>query len=129
MKTPRDDAFGRVRTGLLVLVGATSFPSSAAADASRDAVVSLDDGTTARGRLVEVVPGDHCIVVLANGERRTIPWRSIAHIEDGAGAPPPPREDPTTTVQTAVVTIASERAVTLQRNGEGGTWQTACTSP
>src|SRR5262245_42256723 len=70
--------------------------------------VVLASGARIRGRIEELVPGDHCRVRGKDGAARTIPWREIVRIvppgavvetppapsEAPALAPAPPRSPP-----------------------------------
>jgi hypothetical protein len=62
------------RTAALLLVCL----SVARADAPPD-IIELHDGTFLQGRLTEWKPGARAIIVLLNGESRTVDWTMIAH--------------------------------------------------
>jgi hypothetical protein len=62
------------RTAALLLVCL----SIARADEPPD-IIELHDGTFLQGRLTEWKPGARAIIVLLNGESRTVDWTMIAH--------------------------------------------------
>jgi hypothetical protein len=73
----------------------------------RDEVV-LANGGTIRGTLVTVEP-DKEVIIIADGERRAIPWKDVASVERGKHVPPPeppeppaPPEPPSPPVQDAL---------------------------
>jgi len=81
MRTARFFAAAAVAVALLAA------PGAAFAEAPPEMVVDLADGTNVRGDVVEIVPGSHCTVVLADGRKQVLPWRGIRRIAP-AGAPP-----------------------------------------
>jgi phosphatidylglycerol:prolipoprotein diacylglycerol transferase len=88
----------------LVLASSTSSakpspPLPAATDA-----LTLKDGTKVAGKVVELTPGDHVTLLLADGQTRTFSWANIGRVELSGvtmtydtPAPPPPTPPPTPT--------------------------------
>jgi hypothetical protein len=117
---------------------ATTTPS---ASTTVDAV-HLRNGGMYRGRVTEIVPGDHVTVVVApGGETKRIPWPEVDRVIV-ASTPVPPAPTPTTPVASAPtppapmvgprarVHITSPKQVILYRKAAGtSTFQQACTSP
>lgn len=62
-------------------LGASSAPGAAQADASMNDVVVLGDGRALRGRIVDVVQGDHVSLLLASGQTALVRWAVLAHAE------------------------------------------------
>jgi hypothetical protein len=127
---------------LAVLLGT----AGAGASPPRDVVVSLEDGTTARGRLAEIVPGTRCVLVLSTGERRTIAWASVQRIDDAADRPEPEPPPMASTLpaapardesvdgepspgKTTIVSMDASSSVELQRETSDGKWVAACRAP
>src|SRR5688572_19728102 len=52
--------------------------------------VHLRDGGLYRGRVTEVVPGDHVTVILANGETKRIAWPNVDRVIVASTPIPPP---------------------------------------
>lgn len=117
---------------------ATTMPS---ASTSVDAV-HLRNGGMYRGRVTEIVPGDHVTVVVApGGETKRIPWAEVDRVIV-ASTPVPPAPTTATPVPStpvapapmvgprARVHITSPKQVILYRRAAGtSTFQQACTSP
>jgi hypothetical protein len=61
---------------LALVVAFTAVPAHA--DAPPD-VIQLHDGTLFQGRLTEWRPSSHAIIVLLNGESRSVEWSDIEH--------------------------------------------------
>jgi hypothetical protein len=72
-----------------LLVSTLSVPATALADGTIE--VTLTDGSSFRGELVERIVGDHVTIKLATGEIRIIPWAAIRpdHQRPAPPAPPP----------------------------------------
>lgn len=117
---------------------ATTAPSSA----STVDAVHLRNGGMYRGRVTEIVPGDHVTVVVApSGETKRIPWPEVDRVIV-ASTPIPPAPTTATPVPStptapspmvgprARVHITSPKQVILYRKAAGtSTFQQACTSP
>lgn len=102
--------------------------------------VHLRNGGLFRGRVSEIVPGDHVSVILPGGETKRVPWAEVDRVIVSAPAiPPPPTSATPVSVPTgepamvgprARVHVTSPRTVTLYRRPAGSTaWAVACTSP
>jgi hypothetical protein len=120
-----------MRTALVALLLSFSVTTSLTASAAdRPTVVDLLDGTHVEGVVVEVVPGDHCTVVLPSGARRVVPWTSIARIALRGAAPlpsrvaveerPPPPPPPSPAAQPVVVEPSPPLKPTRADAKEGG---------
>lgn len=123
---------------LLLAAGVWSLPAGAR-DVGDPVVAYLRDGTTVRGTLVAVAPGDKCEIALEGGGTASIPWDDLVRIvtpvapapAEAPSAPPPrpavmlpdPDED------TVFVEIESSSVVQLQRRASNGTWEHVCSSP
>lgn len=115
--------------------------STPSASATVDAV-HLRNGGLYRGRVTEIVPGDHVTVIVApGGETKRIPWPEVDRVIV-ASTPVPPAPTPSTPVAStptapapmvgprARVHITSPKQVILYRKAAGtSTFQQACTSP
>ncbi|MEO8874435.1 MAG: hypothetical protein ABI461_02515 [Polyangiaceae bacterium] len=121
--------------------------SAFAQDTGADQVV-LKDGGILRGTLVDVLPGDHATLKLANGQNATIRWDVIDHIIRN-GTMVNPNQSPATTTQTTAPTPPTEQGMVfvhvegadvdleMQTNGTNapsgkrvkGVWATMCTAP
>lgn len=62
--------------------------------ASAPSAVHVKGGRIVRGTLVEMVPGVHLTVRLADGRVVTLPWSDVERIERSSGAEPPPPPPP-----------------------------------
>jgi hypothetical protein len=122
-------------------------PSMAhAQDAGADTVV-LKDGGMLKGTLIEILPGDHATMTLANGQNAKIRWDVIDHIVRN-GVPLNPAQTPTTqTTQVAQPPPADQGNVFIHIDGGDvdlemetqngaptgkrvtGAWATMCSSP
>ncbi|MDI3292146.1 hypothetical protein, partial [Polyangium sp. 15x6] len=87
--------------GLVALVGcslagvARAEEGAAAVAVTTDATeIQLKNGSTMRGTLVTVEPGQRVIVIIA-GEQSVIPWAEIAKIAGGAQGSAAPAPAPT----------------------------------
>jgi len=127
------------------ICGAVLFTSVARADDATLDAVHLRNGGLYRGRVTEIVPGDHVsITVAGSNETKRVPWPEVDRVIVGqAGNIPPP---PTATAQTpaaspatpaapmvgprARVHISSPKQVILYRRAAGTLgFAQACTSP
>lgn len=105
--------------------------------------VHLRNGGFFRGRVTEIVPGDHVTVVVApGGETKRIPWADVDRVIV-ASTPVPPTPTTATPVPSSTPTapapmvgprarvhITSPKQVILYRKAAGSsTFQQACTSP
>jgi hypothetical protein len=105
--------------------------------------VVLRNGGLLRGRIQEILPGDHLTIAVDTGELRLIPWTEVGRVVVAASTkitppsappapappapepPPPPMRGPLVWVH-----IASPKHVTLNRRlDESGSWAHACDSP
>ncbi len=117
--------------------GTTATPSASATVDS----VHLRNGGLYRGRVTEIVPGDHVTVVIEQGDTKRVPWAEVDRVivaSTAVPAPPAPgRVAPATPPVAAPmvgprarVHITSSRNVILYRRPAGSTsWVQACTSP
>ena len=117
--------------------GATATPSSTATVDS----VHLRNGGLYRGRVTEIVPGDHVTVMIDQGETKRVPWAEVDRVivastalpappSAGAATPAPPETPAPMVGPRARVHITSTRNVILYRRPAGTTsWVQACTSP
>lgn len=69
------------------------------APAAADDVVYLRNGTSVRGELKELVPGQRVVLLLPNGESKEVTWPEIDRVVTGetpgqTPAPPPPHREP-----------------------------------
>lgn len=107
--------------------------------AGAEDVVVLKDGGAIRGLVMEVLPGDHVSVRLADGRTAIVPWVLVHHIEQAShpaapavpatpAAPvtPQPAAPAVITGSATVHIVGDEVTLQMQR---GGAWETACTSP
>ncbi len=76
-----------------------------AAAAASDTVHLLDGGLY-RGRIVEIVPGDHVTIIVEGGESKSIPWSNIDRVV-AAGSPSEPPIVIPTTPESAPSTVAT----------------------
>ncbi|MGH7283896.1 MAG: hypothetical protein ACRELY_20415, partial [Polyangiaceae bacterium] len=75
--------------------------------AGAEDVVVLKDGGAIRGLVMEVLPGDHVSVRMADGRTAIVPWVLIHHIEEAAhpaAIPSTGSTTPPTAAQTAAAT-------------------------
>lgn len=117
----------------------------AAAPSSIDAV-HLRNGGLYRGRITEIVPGDHVTILVEKGEPKRIAWAEIDRVvvatSPGPAGPSaseaPVRPAPSATPPTPApmngprvrVHITSSSTVVLYRRANGSTaWTHACVSP
>ncbi|MBN9162424.1 MAG: hypothetical protein J0I07_15795 [Myxococcales bacterium] len=118
--------------------GATATPSATATIDS----VHLRNGGLYRGRVTEIVPGDHVTVVVDKGETKRVPWAEVDRVIVASTAlPAPPSSSAPVPAATpplpapmvgprAHVRITSSKNVILYRRPAGSTgWVQACTSP
>lgn len=145
------------RLGMLVsLVAITCAPSLARADEDDDSpplpapapapapsgatdadTVHLRSGAMFRGRVSEIVPGDHVTVVVEGGGVKRIAWAEVDRvimastpIPRPAAASAPSSEAPPMVGPRARVHITSRKQVILYRRPAGtNSWTQACTSP
>lgn len=124
---------------------APTAPATATAPAASTTVdaVHLRNGGFFRGRVTEIVPGDHVTVVVApGGETKRIPWADVDRVivastpvpATPTTATPVPSSTPTAPAPMvgprARVHITSPKQVILYRRAAGtSTFQQACTSP
>ena len=117
--------------------GTTATPSASAVVDS----VHLRNGGLYRGRVTEIVPGDHVTVVIDQGETKRVPWAEVDRVivastavpappSPGAAAPATPPLAAPMVGPRARVHITSKKNVILYRRPAGSTaWVQACTSP
>lgn len=118
--------------------GATATPSATATIDS----VHLRNGGLYRGRVTEIVPGDHVTVIVDKGETKRVPWAEVDRVivastalpaPSSSSAPVPGATTPATPPMVgprAHVRITSSKNVILYRRPAGSTgWVQACTSP
>lgn len=118
--------------------GTTATPSTATTVDS----VHLRNGGLYRGRVTEIVPGDHVTVVVEKGEAKRVPWAEVDRVivastalpapppAPGAAAPATPPVPAPMVGPRARVHITSSKNVILYRRPAGTTaWVQACTSP
>ncbi len=116
-----------------------------AQDTGTDTVV-LKDGGMLKGTLIEILPGDHATMTLANGQNAKIRWDVIDHIVRN-GVPLNPAQTPTPqTTQVAQPPPQDQGNVTVHIDGGdvdlemesmsaptgkrmSGSWATMCSSP
>lgn len=146
---------------LVTLLGASLLPSLALADdevpplpaatatttpsaSTTVDAVHLRNGGMYRGRVTEIVPGDHVTVIVApGGETKRIPWPEVDRVIVASTPVPPaptaanpiPAASPPTPMAPMVgprarVHITSPKQVILYRRAAGSTaFQQVCTSP
>ena len=105
--------------------------------------VYLKDGGMIRGTIIEVLPGNHASVQLADGRIATIRWDMVDHIDRGTGARPPTTPPPAPLPAVATPPPAASM-VTVHIDGDadvileqqvtggrwaGGDWRDVCQSP
>jgi len=117
--------------------GTTATPSASAVVDS----VHLRNGGLYRGRVTEIVPGDHVTVIIDQGETKRVPWAEVDRVIVASTAVPPPPAPGAAAPATppvaapmvgprALVRITSKKNVILYRRPAGSTsWVQACTSP
>ena len=117
--------------------GTTATPTTTATIDS----VHLRNGGLYRGRVTEIVPGDHVTVVIDKGETKRVPWAEIDRVIVASTAMPAPPTPGAAAPATAPlpapmvgprarVHVTSPRNVILYRRPAGSTaWVQACTSP
>jgi hypothetical protein len=119
--------------------GATATPSASATVDS----VHLRNGGLYRGRVTEIVPGDHVTVQIEKGEMKKVPWAEIDRVIVASTAipAPPTSSSPSAAPATppvaapmvgprARVHISSSKSLILYRRPAGSSsWVQACTSP
>ena len=118
--------------------GATATPSATATIDS----VHLRNGGLYRGRVTEIVPGDHVTVIVDKGETKRVPWAEVDRVIVASTAlPAPPSSSAPVPAATpplpapmvgprAHVHITTSKNVILYRRPAGSTgWVQACTSP
>ncbi len=103
---------------------------------SGDDTVYLRDGGMIRGTIMEVIPGNHVTVQLANGQIATIRWDVIDRIDRHSQAAPPTvvnNPTPVTTVPAitgnATVHMEGNEDVVLEQLSGGGNWRQVCGPP
>jgi hypothetical protein len=116
--------------------GTTATPSASTTVDS----VHLRNGGLYRGRVTEIVPGDHVTVEVEKGDTKRVPWAEIDRVIVASAALPPPPGSSTTapTPPTpapmvgprARVHITSSKNVILYRRPAGSSgWVQACSAP
>jgi len=128
----------------LIVAAAFSLVSIApryAIAAAREIDVTLKNGASYHGKLVERVPGDHITIQLATGEVKTFAWEDIESDEADEPAPkkkpaPPPTETSEepgyyVTIKTEQTGVVLEQAIgsTTVGNVTGTHWRRVCTAP
>lgn len=96
----------------LLLVSSRAYAQTVAAN---EDLVVLHDGAEMRGKLVEVLPGDHATLQLATGQTATIAWTVIARIERMREPHAAPASILTPTTGSVTVHIDSPVSVDLMR--------------
>jgi hypothetical protein len=103
--------------------------------------VMLRNGGLLRGRIQEILPGDHLTIAVDTGELRRVPWTEVQRVIVAAStkvspapapAPPPAPEAPPPPMRGPLVWvhISSPKHVTLNRRLDAsGSWARACDSP
>jgi len=98
--------------------------------------VHLRSGGMFRGRVTEIVPGDHVTVLLTTGESRRVVWRDVERVIVASTAIPPASGTPTApatapmTGPRARVHMKTPHPAYLYRRAAGTTdFVTACSSP
>lgn len=98
--------------------------------------VHLRSGGMFRGRVSEIVPGDHVTVILPSGETRRIPWSDVERVIVASTAVPPAPSSPSAAGPPAMVGprarvhIKASGRVTLYRRAAGTTdLVAACEAP
>jgi hypothetical protein len=116
--------------------GATAPTATTTIDA-----VHLRNGGLYRGRVTEIIPGDHVTVVVEKGETKRVPWAEVDRVIVASTAvPPPPSPGAAAPATPAVpapmvgprarVHISTKRNVLLYRRPAGSSnWVQACMSP
>ena len=92
--------------------------------------VYLKDGGMIRGTIIEVLPGNHASVQLADGRIATIRWDMVDHIDRGTGAKPLPTTPaplpavgtPPPAVAMVTVHIDADGDAILEQQVTGGRW-------
>jgi hypothetical protein len=94
--------------------------------------VYLKDGGMIRGTIIEVIPGNHASVQLADGRIATIRWDMVDHIDRGTAAKPPvttpppaalpPAATPPPAASMVMVHIDADADVILEQQVAGGRW-------
>ena len=100
-------------------------------------MVHLRTGGMFRGRVTEIVPGDHVTILLTTGESRKIPWRDVERVIVASTAIPPVATATPTAPATAPmagprarVHMKTPHPAHLYRRAAGTTdFVTACNSP
>lgn len=117
------------------------------ASGGSDTVV-LKDGGMLKGTLIEILPGDHATLTLANGQNAKIRWDVIDHIvRNGVPLSPAQTAQPATTTQVAQPAPTDQGNVWVHVDGGDvdvemqtmngtpngkrivGTWATMCSAP
>lgn len=131
----------RIASLLLLTVAATLLSSVASAEPSQAEAadtVHLRSGGSHRGRITEVLPGDHVTIVSEAGEPKRIPWSDIERLvlpsvtrsEAAAPIPAPAPPPPPLNGPLVRVHISSKAVVNLHRRPIGSVdWVEACVSP
>ncbi|MBL8608224.1 MAG: hypothetical protein JNL38_12950 [Myxococcales bacterium] len=116
---------------------AASPPAPAAAapsDAAAPDSVTLRTQVWYRGRVTEIVPGDHVTILLPTGESKRVAWAEIEKVVVSSQPAPPaaasPAGEPPLVGPLARVHLSSPRPATLYRRPRGSaSWHLACHSP
>lgn len=108
-------------------------PASPPSDASAPDSVTLRTHVWYRGRVTEILPGDHVTIVLPTGESKRVAWADIEKVvvsSQPAPAAQPLAGEPPLVGPLARVHVSSPRPATLYRRPRGSaSWHLACHSP
>ncbi|MBX3207474.1 MAG: hypothetical protein KF764_20670 [Labilithrix sp.] len=122
--------------------GTTATPSATTTIDS----VHLRNGGLYRGRVTEIVPGDHVTVIVDQGESKRIPWAEVDRVivaSTAVPAPPsasppirgtaapatPPLPAPMVGPRARVHITSSKNVILYRRPASSSGWVQACTSP
>lgn len=126
---------GTVHVNVQGNVGTPAATAAPAAAASGDDTVYLRDGGMIRGTIMEVIPGNHVSVQLANGQVATIRWDVIDRIDRHSQpgqttvAPPPTTTAPPQPTGSVLVHMEGSDDVVLEQLSSSGAWREVCAAP
>jgi hypothetical protein len=122
-----------IASGLLLCTGLLAPAIAAADEAPAEDTIHLRNGGLYRGRVTEIVPGDHVTVIVIGGETKRIAWAEVDRvIVPSTTMPPPPAAaaPPAIVGPTARVHLKGASHATLFRHPAGTSdLLTACEAP
>lgn len=115
----------------------TSPPTTTESTTATVDTVHLRNGGLFRGRVTEIVPGDHVTVILPSNETKRIPWPEVDRVivastpipPAGTVSAPPAAAPPMVGPKARVHVTSAKRAILYRRPAGTNSWVQACQAP